>query len=194
MKIRALKKKIVTLSVAAIIAAGTAYTSIAYYTADGTAQNVITAGNIKIELVEMMTSANGDVTVPFEDQLDVVPGCDVSKIVCIKNTGRHSAYIRVSVDKAITLAAEASGDPDVSLVSFSINSAYWTKLDGYYYYNLPLEANAITEPLFTSVNFSGDMGNIYQDGKAYITVNAYATQVENNGSSVFEAAGWPEAE
>lgn len=193
MKIKALKKKLITLSVAAIIAAGTAYTSLAYYTADGTAQNVITAGNIKIELVEMMTSDDGAITLPFEDQIGVVPGCDVSKIVCIKNTGRHSAYIRVDVDTTISLAEGMSGDIDTSLVSFYINSEHWTKVGEYYYYNDPLEPNALSEPLFTSVNFSGKMSNMYQDGTAYITVNAYATQVENNGSSVFDAAGWPEA-
>jgi len=36
------------------------------------------------------------------------------------------------------------------------------------------------------------MGNMYQYSKVVITVDAYATQVDNNGGNVFEAQGWPE--
>ncbi len=194
MLIRKTKNRILMLSIAAIIAAGAAYGSLAYFTSEGIAQNTITAGNIKIEVVEMMTGAGEDVTVPFEDQINVLPGCDVSKIVRIKNTGRNSAYIRVAVDKALTLAEGVDGEADVSLVSFRLNAEYWTELDGFYYYNQPLAAGELTEPLFSAVSFSGKMGNIYQNGVAYLTVHAYATQVANNGSSVFDAAGWPEAE
>ena len=42
--------------------------------------------------------------------------------------------------------------------------------------------------------FDKTMSNMYQESKAVIKVNAQATQVANNGSTVFEAAGWPKAE
>ena len=36
------------------------------------------------------------------------------------------------------------------------------------------------------------MGNDYQESVFEVTVHAQATQVANNGSTVLEAAGWPE--
>jgi hypothetical protein len=48
-----------------------------------------------------------------------------------------------------------------------------------------------TEPLFTTVSFSIEMGNIYQNSRSTVEINAQATQVANNGTTVFEAAGWP---
>lgn len=36
------------------------------------------------------------------------------------------------------------------------------------------------------------MSNLYQDSRAVITVNAYATQKANNGTSAADAKGWPE--
>ena len=48
-----------------------------------------------------------------------------------------------------------------------------------------------TEPLFTKVTFSTEMGNLYQGSRAEIAVLAQATQVANNGETALEADGWP---
>ena len=86
MKKMSWKQKLVTLSAVAIVAALSAYGSVAYFTAEDTARNVITAGKVKIELQEKMLTPDGEKTVPFENQLGVMPGCEVSKIVTVKNT------------------------------------------------------------------------------------------------------------
>lgn len=187
-----MKQKLLTLSVAAIIAALSAYGSIAYFTAEDTARNLITAGNVKIELQEKTVSPDGETIVPFEDQLGVMPGSEVSKIVEVKNTGGQDAWVRVSVDKTIELAEGIEGDADLSLITFDLNTEYWTEKDGFYYYTKALSSGQTTEPLFTTVSFAKTMSNQYQNSKAILTVNAYAAQTVHNGSTVFEAAGWPE--
>ena len=65
--------------------------------------------------------------------------------------------------------------------------------DGYYYYNAALEPGHTTEPLFTAVHFAKTMSNMYQESRAILQVNAFATQTAHNGASALEAAGWPEA-
>lgn len=109
MKKRSLKTKLLALSVVLILAALSVYGTLAYFTAQGTARNVITTGDIKIALEERMLTPDGEKTVPFEDQLGVMPGSDVSKIVTVTNTGGQPAWVRVSLDKAIELARGVEG-------------------------------------------------------------------------------------
>ncbi len=168
-----------------------AYGTAAYFTAQDTAQNVITAGNIAVALKETALPADGGDPVPFEDVIGVMPGTEVSKIVQVENTGDHPAYIRIRVDKALTLAQGQEDAIDLDLVGLDIDTAHWTEKDGYYYYNQPLAAGDITPPLFTQVSFSKEMDDRYQDGRAAITVLVSATQAENNGDTALQAAGWP---
>lgn len=194
MKKRSLKTKLLALSVVLILAALSVYGTLAYFTAQGTARNVITTGDIKIALEERMLTPDGEKTVPFENQLGVMPGSDVSKIVTVTNTGGQPAWVRVSLDKAIELARGVEGEADLSLVTCDLNTESWTEKDGYYYYNAALEPGQTTAPLFTAVTFDTSMGNMYQNSVAYIDVYAAAVQTAHNGAAVMEAAGWPEAE
>lgn len=192
MKKMSLKQKLLTLSAVIIVVALSAYGSVAYFTAEDTARNVITAGKVKIELQEKMLTPDGEKTVPFEDQLGVMPGSEVSKIVEVKNTGGQDAWVRVSVNKAIELAEGVEDEVNLSLISFDLNTDYWTEKDGFYYYTAKLAPGHTTEPLFTAVTFAKTMSNQYQNSKAILTVNAYATQTVHNGNTALEAAGWPE--
>ncbi len=191
-----MKKKVAAGAVLAICLSILIYTTIAYFNTADTARNVITSGNIKIQLQE--TALVDDSEIPFEESQDVynvMPGQEVSKIVRVENTGDNPAYIRISVDKAIQLAEGTQGDPDTNLISIDYDSRNWTPgNDGYYYYNKPLAAGATTEPLFRNVIFDPTMGNMYQDSKAVIKVSAQATQVKNNGATVFDAKGWPDTD
>ena len=191
-----MKKKLAAGAVLAICLSILIYTTIAYFNTADTARNVITSGNIKIQLQE--TALVDDSEIPFEESQDVynvMPGQEVSKIVRVENTGDNPAYIRISVDKAIQLAEGTQGDPDTDLISIDYDSRNWTPgNDGYYYYNKPLAAGATTEPLFRNVIFDPTMGNMYQDSKAVIKVSAQATQVKNNGTDVFSAKGWPDTD
>lgn len=186
-----MKKRIIVIALIVALAVLAVGGTSAYFTAQSTATNVITAGSVKIDLVEMSIPADGGDPVPFENVDGVMPGASVSKIVTVKNTGDNAAWVRVSVEKAIALKDGAEGEVDLSLVSFDLNREFWTEQDGYYYYNAELKPGAETEPLFTAVSFAAEMGNMYQESTATVSVNAQATQVVHNGGSALDAAGWP---
>lgn len=187
-----MRKKIATVMVCLAVMALAVSGTMAYFTADSIATNVITSGNIDIDLIEMEKTSDG--LKPFKNKEGVMPGDKISKIVTVKNTGDNEAYVRVQVEKMIALAGDAAGSADLSLLSCDINTADWTYSEGYYYYNKPLAAEQETSPLFTYVKFSSEMGNAYQGCKAQLDVNAQAVQVKNNGATVFDAAGWPTAQ
>lgn len=186
-----MKKKTVTLALIVALLAICAIGTTAFFTDRGKATNVITTGGVKIDLLE--TAVKDGELAPFEDVVGVMPGVEVSKIVEVKNIGESDAYIRISVEKAITLAENREGEVDLSLVTLDFNTEAWTEADGYYYYNSPLKPNETTAPLFTAVSFSADMGNLYQDSSLTVDVTAEATQVANNGASALTANGWPQA-
>lgn len=188
-----MKKKIMVIATIAIWASLATYGTLAYFTYEDMTTNVITTGDIKIDLEEWTESEDGTL-VPFEDMDDVMPGMEVSKIVQVKNTGGQDAWIRVSVEKSIILAEDIEGEVDLSLVTYDLNTEFWSESGGYYYYNSVLKSGETTEPLFTTVTFSRYMSNMYQHSKAVIDVTVQATQRIHNGESVFEAAGWPSAE
>ena len=188
-----MKKKVLVTALLVLCLALVGYGTVAYFTADGTARNVITSGNISITLDETAVDESGAV-VEFKDVTGVMPGAQISKIVQVTNTGDNPAWVRVSVDKRIELARGVDGTPDTSLVTMDLDNEHWTLQDGYYYYNVVLAPGAQTEPLFTTVTFDTSMGNMYQNSTAYIDVYAAAVQTANNGATVMDAAGWPTAE
>lgn len=173
-----------------ILASGTG----AYFTAEEKVHNIITTGNVDIDLIEKTIDENGDLRdFPENGISDVMPGTEVSKIVTVKNTGSQPAWVRISVDKNISLAEGITGTVDETLVTYDINDEFWKVNgdDGYYYYIESLASGETTEPLFTKVAFAPGMGNLYQNCTVNVIVNAQATQVANNGATVFEANGWP---
>ena len=182
-----MKKKLLFASLLVICFAMIAGQSLAYFTREATAHNVVTTGGIAIKLNEW---ANDDRTEKFSDKEGVMPGDTVTKIVEVTNTGANDAWVRMSAEKSIPSVTDA----DLSLVELDINKEYWTDGgDGYYYYNKALASGETTEPLFTNVSVSLDMGNEYQNAEATVDVTAQAVQTANNGDSALTAKGWPKA-
>ena len=166
--------------------------SLAYFTAEDKAHNVITTGNIDIELQELTDQVDEEGNpIPFEDLEGVMPGSSASKIVQVKNTGSQPAWVRVSVDKTVQLAESVEGEGDPALITMDFNQEEWTEKDGFYYYNHVLAPGETTQPLFTAVTFDSAMDNLYQGSEISVDVCAYATQSANNGETVLEAQGWP---
>lgn len=181
-----MKRKLLILSVLAICIATLAAGTLAYFTSEGKAHNVITTGGVEITVQEW---ADEEKTKPFEDVTGIMPGMTVTKIAEIKNTGASDAWVRVKVEKNIKL--QGDGTPDTSLVELTLNTADWTEKDGYYYYSKPLKPGEVTEPIFTAVTFNVTMGNEYQNATATVDVAAQAVQTANNGSTAMTANGWP---
>ena len=186
-----MKKKILFLT-AALICLSIAMTgTLAYFTADDVAHNVITTGKVNIALQEW---ANEDRTVPFENIEGVMPGNEITKIALVKNTGTAPAWIRVKIDIAVTkqIDKETVFLPS-NKVLLDIDTENWKlKEDGYYYYQKALAADELTEPIFTSVLFDRSMNNAYQNSTASVDVFAEAVQTANNGANAEEASGWPQ--
>lgn len=187
-----MKKRILAAAILLVCLSMVGYGTLAYFAHEDTAANIITAGNIRIALNQWALSEDGGSRVPYEAPGQVVPGQVVSRIVEVTNTGDHPAWIRVSVDKAIALAEGLEGQADTALIRLDLNTEFWYEQDGYYYYHAQLDPGETTVPLFTCVAFDADMHNLYQNSTAAITVRAQATQAANNGTTVFDAAGWPE--
>lgn len=191
-----MKKKILLIATAIILVSIISIGTLAYFTDEEKARNVITTGNIDIELEEWMEDAdNNDELIPFPENgvSDVMPGSQISKIVQVRNVGGNPAYVRIQVEKAIELDDVSAGQvPDLDLITFNLNTEKWELgTDGYYYYKNVLQPGEVTEPLFTVVTFDSDMDNMYQKSSATVDVTAYAVQSDNNGATVFEAKGWP---
>ena len=181
-----MKRKLLILAICvAIVAAGT----LAYFTAEDTAHNVITSGGVDIELKEWADEAK---QTSFEDVTGIMPGVTVTKIAEIKNTGASEAWVRVLITKDIQLAGDGEVDPD--LIKLGLNTTDWTLgTDGYYYYNKALKPGETTVPILSSVTFEPTMGNEYQNAAATVDISAQAVQTANNGTSALTASGWPAA-
>ena len=186
-----MKKRFLLCALLVLCLNFTVNSTLAYFTADTQVHNVITTGEINIELVEMAENDKGEL-VPFKDVDGVMPGRAVSKIVYVTNTGASDAWVRIKLDMGVKLSRE--GEADLSLINLDLNTTDWTEKDGYYYYNKVLAPGASTEPLFTEVTFDKQMGNVFQGSVVSIDVYAQATQVANNGATALEAKGWPAAE
>ena len=184
-----MKRKLLILSALVICIAILAAGTLAYFTAEDKAHNVITTGGVEIAVQEW---ADKEKTEPFEDLTGVMPNTTVTKIAEIKNTGASDAWVRVKVDKNIVLKIDGV-TPDTSLVELTLNSTDWTEKDGYYYYTKALKPGEVTAPIFTAVTFKADMGNEYQNATATVDVFAQAVQTANNGATVMAAQGWPKA-
>lgn len=187
-----MKKKLFALAVVAICFASCVGSTWAYFTAKGTAHNVITMNSIGITIVE-----NGKATVdtPQESITDVMPGTTVPKVVTVKNSGNGDAWIRLKVEPSIL---NADGKPmsttlsdGTSVMTYAIGDGWHKGADGYYYYNKIISAEESTGVFFEGIGFSAKMGNVYQNCTANLTITVQAVQAANNGTSVETAKGWP---
>ena len=171
----------------AIAAAG----SLAYFTAQETADNVITTAVLDMTLHE---ETSGGAPFPQGGVLNVLPDSEVDKIVYVENSGEADFWCRISIEKSIQAAEGVDAKLNFDHITLDINTADWTEKDGYYYYNRPVKSGEFTEPLFTQVIFGKELGNEYMNATVVIKVHAQTVQCKNNGTSALDAMGWPEAE
>lgn len=184
-----MKNKLFVIAIVALLLATLAAGSLAYFTDEATAHNVITTGDVDIELREWADEDRAQ-RFPEDGVSGVMPGAEVTKIAEVANVGSGAAWVRARVDKSIIKTGQVPGD--ASLMTLDINTTDWTEKDGYYHYNKPLAPGEVTAPLFTTVTFATGMGNEYQNADAAVKVTAQAVQTANNGTSALTAAGWPE--
>lgn len=172
-----MKKPIIIGSVCAVTAAVAAGSTLAYFTAQDTAVNTISTGNLNIAINEYQDSQCGEI--PYTDPTTpVMPGDCISKKVRIENTGSGSAYIRAKID--IAFDGDDQQELSTELISLNIGDDWTLADDGYYYYKNIVDSGEETSNLFTTVCFDDDMGNDYQNKKLRINIDAEAIQSKNN--------------
>lgn len=196
LRISRIKRRIISISaILLLVFVVVPSATLAFYTTNDTATNVITAGNTRIELFEEMENEEGE-RVPFEDVGDAKPGGEYSKIPMIKNTGGYTAWVRIGAEVEVTLKDGETKRTDFEYANINYDTENWEFRDGYWYYLKPLKAGEVTEPVFTKAAFDREMTNEYGDCTVKIRLVGYAVQYANNGDgegqTVFDAIGWPE--
>ena len=180
------KKHILVLAAVLCCLSVMATGTIAYFTAEETAYNVITTGVLSMDLVEETTG--GEPWPDGERICGVVPGMIVDKVPYVVNDGGIDFYTRLSMTMKVTGAD--GNELSAEYISLDINETEWTEKDGYYYYNEIVAPTEKTEPLFTKVTFAKEMPNAYMNAQIEIEVAAEAVQSKNNGDSALTASGW----
>jgi len=194
-----MKRKIALLALLAVFAAIAASGTIAYFTSETHAHNVITSGGIKVEIVEhsdgkpIEKDEDGTPIMP-DSYKGVMPATSISKEVKVNNI-QDKAWIRVKLGITVEGANHSDLDTKYIIPRFingenhipldtlktADNSFFkWIYVDGYWYYNEPVEKDAFTDVLFHEVYFDKDMGNAYQNCTVKIDVEAEAIQFANN--------------
>lgn len=192
-----MKRRIFASAIIVICLALITSSTIAYFTANGIAKNVITTGDVDISVIEYQDKGGELVPYPSE-AIDIMPGEEISKIVKVLNNDEES-YIRARV---VVLLKNGTGDvlkespiSEYADITIDINDTNWSKKnidDEWWYYNSSVLKDETTEPLFTTVLFNGtSMTNKYKNTTLEVKVRAEAVQSANNENSALEASGWP---
>ena len=179
------RSRLLLIAIAAILITVLTQPSLAFYTTIGKATNVVTSGNIQLQIHEKTADGSDFPT----EGVYIVPGDIVSKRVSVENVCTHPFYLRVKLVSASTNAALSAED----CLKMDIDTANWTYRDGFYYYNRTLLPGETTPALFTQVEIVGSrVDQTHVGSMLSLTVNAYAVQSENNPADFpWEAAGWP---
>lgn len=174
-----------------IISSGT----LAFFTAEDTATNVITSGDVEIKVLEQQL-VDGVLSSYPQQSINIMPGTSVSKIVTVQSMAQP-AWLRIKCVFTVYNAEGEEMDVDQSelgkMILFEADQSYWTLKDGWWYYSKPISAGETSKPFFEEIEFSGpDIGNDYQGSTLKIDVKAQAVQIAHNGTTALEALGWPE--
>lgn len=166
------KKSICIAAALVLIAVLSAGVTLAAFTASKETLNVVTFGNVHIELIDEYT----------KPQAGVMPGQTVEKAVSAKNTGSSTAYVRLKLTKSWWENDARREDLDSSYIALNFSNAdKWAEgADGYYYYQLPLKPGETADNLIDSFSLPEDWDmNGYTNLDGHIDARAEAVQSEN---------------
>ena len=177
------KKKLIelaaTVSLLAVIGVGS---TLAYFTDNTSATNVITMGHVDITLTEETddedVSSKEDCGLVYKD---VVPGDVLSKKPVIRvDAESEDCYLRVEIT-----VADLDGEQTKELLSgIDIGENWKLGNDGYFYYQSVFVADKSNEdnnklPLFTKVTIPDAWGNEVAEKTFTIKITAEAIQADN---------------
>ena len=189
-----MKKKILSICLVAVIAVmAIAGASLAYFTAEDSAENVFTVGNVAIDLTEPKWDATGK-----EEAEDVYPGEPLAKDPTVTNTGKNPCFVRISVSNLDQFVVEydAMITSRTDYVENALGENWKRHTDGYFYYTKVLAAGETTDALFDQIVIPFALTN--NEETKSIDVTAYAVQAQGarpsftavQAMTVEEIAGW----
>ena len=172
------KKKLILIltSLVCVLALSVGVTLATTISAETNTLNVVTFGNVHVDLVDIYTKPDHGVS----------PGETIPKIVSATNTGKNTSYVRISADKAWfdpdtdTELDRIQYDPDYIILNIKDPDLWVLGTDGYYYYQKPLEPGETAENLIESFSLPADWNmEGYYNLNGHITVKAEAIQYDN---------------
>lgn len=131
-------------------------------------------GPVDIEIVEMSDDGSGNLT-PWQDITDAMPGETYSAIPRVINRGN----IDVSVRICLARSGQSSSGESIVVTNEQMAISFepgWTKESDIdcYNYNDVLSPNELTDPLFSSVKITEQVGNEYQNSTFRLHIYAEA--------------------
>lgn len=177
-----------TVALGALLVTGA---TLAWFTNTDTATNVVTVGNVDIEIDEttkdtnVSRDENGSIT--WNDLM--TPGQVLSKQPKIGNTGDNTAWVRASVNIEYYKGDEKINKPEgveEPTIEYNVGTDEdkWTVDGEYYYFNSALAKGEYTSNLFEEVVIPTTWTNQGEKSMAGVTikvvVNADAIQYDNN--------------
>lgn len=190
-----MKKKILSICLVAVIAVmAIAGASLAYFTAEDSAENVFTVGNVAIDLTEPNWETTGKV-----EAEDVYPGEPLAKDPTVTNTGKNPCFVRISVSNLDQFAEKFDGAMityRTDYVENALGENWVLHTDGYFYYTKVLASDEKTDALFDQIVIPFALTNNVETKS--IDVTAYAVQAQGarpsftavQAMTVEEIAGW----
>lgn len=182
------KKLLAAATSVALVAVVGVGATLAYFTDNDSASNVVTMGHVDISLNESSTDDDGivaDETIPGEGMTfkNVMPGDVLSKNPSIQvENGSQDAYVRMKME---IVADDESGitekdlaDLEVGIRNQIIEGTDWTYDGIYYYYNEILSAGDEVD-FFKTVTIPATWANNTADGTFNIKLTAEAIQADN---------------
>lgn len=161
--------------------------TLAYITREGRTENVITAGDIKVKLYNMLDE---NTEMPQRGIYGVLANVSYPNIVYAKNECDYPEYIRMKISKDVV--DKDGTELDATKISPNFNTDDWTyrEEDGYWYYNHILEPQTKSKPLYESIYFDKTINNAYKTATLNMHIVVEAVQSDNNGNNIYEATGW----
>ena len=180
------KKKLLTMVLALVLigAVGVGAT-LAYFTDNDSATNVVTMGHVNIELTEEeWTYGETGIT-------GVTPGQEIAKDPTISLVGNSlDAFVRIKLEVTGFDGVENADAYKAEILEDLVLGEGWTKVGNYYYYAEKLtKDNASTTALFESVTIPYEWTNDVANATFNILVSAEAIQADNLADDFFAEDG-----
>lgn len=207
-KRRNTKKCILTLVLIALVAGCAVLATRAYTVRTTTADNIITFGSVRIQVLETELVNGVEQEVPDGHSARVISS-PYSRIVRVANVGNDDCYVRVKLQMTYEDAGGTSTDV-TDQTTFSATGTEWTMgPDGYWYYGKVLtpsdkdsttgvEDHDTSAPVVETVELPRDLVANGNKGDSFtLSVQVQAVQAEHQGEAAAEqgaiaATGWPE--